>query len=223
MADKQPPTVVEGATTGDVEDELPSAAKSAEDRKAASALASLDAASSSANDDGSSAKNVDHDAVSKAIKSLGGGAGAGALKKPSAASSSAAGGAPPRQGRQGRRRRRRPHRRPARAVQAQGHRAAQGPRGGRRQGHGCVCRVVKRAARRLRRARRDGGAHEMRADAPAEHRLNGPDVSVVGSLRRCLLPGGGAPSLGVRHTRIIIWIMNTFGPIPSGRGNKGQR
>lgn len=95
MADKQPPTVVEGATTGDVEDELPSAAKSAEDRKAASALASLDAASSSANDDGSSAKNVDHDAVSKAIKSLGGGAGAGALKKPSAASSSAAGGAAP--------------------------------------------------------------------------------------------------------------------------------
>jgi NACalpha-BTF3-like transcription factor len=69
MADKQPPTVVEGAT-GDVDDERP-AAKSAEDRKAASALASLDAS----NDD-SSAANVDQEAVSKAMKALGGGAGA---------------------------------------------------------------------------------------------------------------------------------------------------
>ncbi|KAJ6443074.1 mRNA 3'-end-processing protein YTH1 [Purpureocillium lavendulum] len=87
MADKQPPTVVEGATTGDVEDEIPSAAKSAEDRKAASALASLDAAN--ANDD-SSAKNVDHDAVNKAMKSLGGAAGAGAQNKKPAAGSAAA-------------------------------------------------------------------------------------------------------------------------------------
>ncbi|KAI9171863.1 hypothetical protein HJFPF1_01354 [Paramyrothecium foliicola] len=76
MADKQPPTVVEGATTGDVEDELP-AAKSAEDRKAASALASLD----DANDDASaSARNVDQEAVSKAMKTLGGAAGAAARK-----------------------------------------------------------------------------------------------------------------------------------------------
>jgi NACalpha-BTF3-like transcription factor len=73
MADKQPPTVVEGATTGDVEDELPTA-KSAEDRKAASALASLD---DIANDDAAaSARNVDQDAVSKAMKTLGGGSAA---------------------------------------------------------------------------------------------------------------------------------------------------
>ncbi|KAH7321401.1 hypothetical protein B0I35DRAFT_408352 [Stachybotrys elegans] len=58
------PNVVEGAV-GDAEDERP-AATSAEDRKAASALANLDA-----NDD-SSAAQVDHEAVSKAMKSLGG-------------------------------------------------------------------------------------------------------------------------------------------------------
>ncbi|POR35786.1 Uncharacterized protein TPAR_04013 [Tolypocladium paradoxum] len=84
MADKQPPTVVEGAT-GDVEDELP-AAKSAEDRKAASALASLDAN----NDDAAaSAKDVDHEAVSKAMKSLGG-AAAGAAAKTNASAAKAA-------------------------------------------------------------------------------------------------------------------------------------
>lgn len=77
MADKQPPTVVEGATTGDVEDELP-AAKSAEDRKAASALASLDATT---NDDAAGSKEVDQEAVSKAMKSLGG-AGADAKGRP---------------------------------------------------------------------------------------------------------------------------------------------
>ena len=76
MADKQPPTVVEGATTGDVEDEIPpsATAKSAEDRKAASALASLDAlhdASSSA-----AKANVDQDAVNKAMKNLPGAAAA---------------------------------------------------------------------------------------------------------------------------------------------------
>ncbi|UNI23668.1 hypothetical protein JDV02_009474 [Purpureocillium takamizusanense] len=93
MADKQPPTVVEGATTGDVEDELPSAtAKSAEDRKAASALASLDANSSSSANDDASARNVDHDAVSKAIKSLSGGGASGgsSLKKSSTAGASTA-------------------------------------------------------------------------------------------------------------------------------------
>jgi hypothetical protein len=72
MADKQPRSVVEGATTGDVDEEVPAsaAAKSAEDRKAASALASLD------DDDGhsSAAANVDSDAASKAMKNLGGAA-----------------------------------------------------------------------------------------------------------------------------------------------------
>lgn len=66
MADKQPPQVVEGATSGDVEDDVPPPAKSAEDRKAASALASLDAF------DESSSQNVDQDAVTKAMKNLGG-------------------------------------------------------------------------------------------------------------------------------------------------------
>jgi NACalpha-BTF3-like transcription factor len=74
MADKQPRSVVEGATTGDVDEEIPAsaAAKSAEDRKAASALASLD------DDDGNSsaAANVDSDAASKAMKNLGGAAAA---------------------------------------------------------------------------------------------------------------------------------------------------
>ena len=38
MAEPQPPNVVEGATTGDVEDEVQAKAKSAEDRKAAAAI-----------------------------------------------------------------------------------------------------------------------------------------------------------------------------------------
>lgn len=70
MAEKQPPTIVEGATTGDVEDEIP-VAKSAEDRKAAAALSSLDAP----RDDDSSAanvKNVDQEAVKKAMDRLAG-------------------------------------------------------------------------------------------------------------------------------------------------------
>ncbi|KID87512.1 hypothetical protein MGU_05544 [Metarhizium guizhouense ARSEF 977] len=69
MAEPQPRNVHEGATTGDVEDELQSTAKSAEDRKAASALASLDAAA--ANDD-AAGRDVDQEAVNKAMKSLGG-------------------------------------------------------------------------------------------------------------------------------------------------------
>lgn len=69
MADKQPPTVVEGATTGDVEDELPTA-KSAEDRKAAAALSNLDDAAA----DDASRNNVDQDAVHKAMKNLDGSA-----------------------------------------------------------------------------------------------------------------------------------------------------
>jgi len=70
---KQPPTMVEGATTGDVEDEIP-AAKSGEDRKAAAALASLDA--SGAGDESKANKNIDvkavSDAVNKAMKNLAG-------------------------------------------------------------------------------------------------------------------------------------------------------
>lgn len=77
MAEPQPPTIVEGANTGDVEDEIP-AAKSAEDRKAASALASLDAANDDAAANG---KQVDQEAVSKAINSLGGAGAAAAAKK----------------------------------------------------------------------------------------------------------------------------------------------
>jgi hypothetical protein len=68
MAEAQPPTIVEGATTGDVEDEIPQAAKSADDRKAAAALSSLDARE----DDTSTGKNVDQEAVRKAMNRLAG-------------------------------------------------------------------------------------------------------------------------------------------------------
>jgi hypothetical protein len=68
MAEAQPPTVVEGATTGDIDDEIPAAAKSAEDRRAAAALSSLDAP----REDESSAKNVDQEAVRKAMDRLAG-------------------------------------------------------------------------------------------------------------------------------------------------------
>ncbi|OAA34083.1 hypothetical protein NOR_08671 [Metarhizium rileyi] len=69
MAEPQPRNVHEGATTGDAEDEFqPSAAKSAEDRKAASALARLDVATK----DETAGREVDHEAVNKAMKSLGG-------------------------------------------------------------------------------------------------------------------------------------------------------
>lgn len=74
MAEPQPPNVVEGATAGDVEDEVTDKAKSAEDRKAAAAMSRLDA-----NDDESGSAQVDQDAVNKAMKSLGG-SGAGAAK-----------------------------------------------------------------------------------------------------------------------------------------------
>lgn len=69
--DRQPPTVVEGATTGvDVDDEVPAAAKSAEDRKAADALSKLDARG---DDDGAApAREVDQEAVSRAMNQLGG-------------------------------------------------------------------------------------------------------------------------------------------------------
>ena len=78
MAEAQPPTIVEGATTGDVDDEIPAVAKSAEDRKAAAALSSLD----TPRDDESAGKDVDQEAVRKAMERLGGaGATNGAVAK----------------------------------------------------------------------------------------------------------------------------------------------
>jgi hypothetical protein len=71
MAEAQPPTIVEGATTGDVDDEIPVAAKSAEDRKAAAALSSLDAPRE---DESTSTKDLDVEAVRKAMERLGGSA-----------------------------------------------------------------------------------------------------------------------------------------------------
>ncbi|CAJ2500466.1 Uu.00g033190.m01.CDS01 [Anthostomella pinea] len=68
MAEPQPSTIHEGSTTGDVEDEVQQQAKSAEDRKAATALASLD---SNGDDAASSGAHVDQEAVSKAMKNLG--------------------------------------------------------------------------------------------------------------------------------------------------------
>lgn len=69
MFESQPPTVVEGATTGDVEDEIPQAAKSAEDRKAAAAMSSLDAPRE---DDSTNTKQIDQEAVRKAMDRLSG-------------------------------------------------------------------------------------------------------------------------------------------------------
>ncbi|TLD34017.1 hypothetical protein PspLS_01469, partial [Pyricularia sp. CBS 133598] len=63
--DRQPPAIVEGATTGDVEDEVEQTAQSAEDRKAAAAMAALDA-----RDEDAANKNVDQEAVSKAMSQL---------------------------------------------------------------------------------------------------------------------------------------------------------
>ena len=66
MADEQPSTVHEGAT-------------SAEDRKAASALANLDS-----NADDTTTQNLDQDAINQAMKRLGGGgASATSASKPS--------------------------------------------------------------------------------------------------------------------------------------------
>lgn len=77
MSEKQPPNIVEGATTGDVEDEIPSStAKSAEDRKAASALASLEGG-----DDAAGKQDVDAEAAKKALGSLGASDAPGGDKK----------------------------------------------------------------------------------------------------------------------------------------------
>lgn len=65
--EKQPPGVVEGATSGDVEDEMvDDKAKSAEDRKAAAALSKLDARG----DDDVSSAAVDQEGLSKAMNKL---------------------------------------------------------------------------------------------------------------------------------------------------------
>ncbi|KAI1415067.1 hypothetical protein F5Y13DRAFT_187752 [Hypoxylon sp. FL1857] len=72
MAEPQPRNVHEGAGSGDVEDEVQTTAKSAEDRKAAAAMASLDARG----DDASTSNAVDQEAVSKAVNSLGNGGAA---------------------------------------------------------------------------------------------------------------------------------------------------
>ena len=69
MAEPQPQKLNEGATGGDVEDEVQDTAKSAEDRKAAAAMASMDT-----NGDDASSNAVDQEAASKAMKSLGGAA-----------------------------------------------------------------------------------------------------------------------------------------------------
>ena len=68
MADPQPPGIVEGATTGDVEDEVQPTAKSAEDRKAAAALSSLDAPQ----EESATTKDIDHAAIQKAMDRLAG-------------------------------------------------------------------------------------------------------------------------------------------------------
>ncbi|KAI0020090.1 hypothetical protein F4780DRAFT_779823 [Xylariomycetidae sp. FL0641] len=67
MAEPQPPTVHEGATTGDVSDEV-AAAKNAEDRKAAAAMASLDSRA----DENAGSGTVDAAAAQKAMQDLGG-------------------------------------------------------------------------------------------------------------------------------------------------------
>lgn len=67
--EKQPPGIVEGATTGDVEDELQDdKAKSAEDRKAAAALSKLDARGDDDGAEGSS--TVDSKGLSEAMNKL---------------------------------------------------------------------------------------------------------------------------------------------------------
>ncbi|KFY92725.1 hypothetical protein V500_04055, partial [Pseudogymnoascus sp. VKM F-4518 (FW-2643)] len=72
MTDTQPPHLTPGPTpTGDIEDELPPA--SAEDRKAAAALSSLD----THDDDSGGKQNVDAEAVRKAMDRLGGGGAGG--------------------------------------------------------------------------------------------------------------------------------------------------
>jgi hypothetical protein len=60
------PKIVEGATTGDLDDEVAPAANSAEDRKAAAALSSLDAP----RDEEAGKQDVDQEAVRRAMDRL---------------------------------------------------------------------------------------------------------------------------------------------------------
>jgi hypothetical protein len=66
MAEAQPSSVVEGATTGDVDEEVPVAAKSAEDRKVAGALSKLDARE----DESAGANGADQEAMKKALAGI---------------------------------------------------------------------------------------------------------------------------------------------------------
>jgi hypothetical protein len=66
MAEAQPSSIVEGATTGDVDDEVPVAAKSAEDRKVAGALSKLDARE----DESTGANGADQEAMKKALAGI---------------------------------------------------------------------------------------------------------------------------------------------------------
>ncbi|CAK7199138.1 hypothetical protein SEUCBS139899_001810 [Sporothrix eucalyptigena] len=81
--DRQPASVHEGASTtpvaNDVEEDIAAKAKSAEDRKAAVALASLDSVGGGSGSD--STKHVDQEAMSKAMKNLKLGASGTAAKK----------------------------------------------------------------------------------------------------------------------------------------------
>ncbi|PHH83692.1 hypothetical protein CDD82_4654 [Ophiocordyceps australis] len=78
MADKHP-DIVQGSGAS-LDDDRPAAAQSAQDRKAASALASLDAADAS--HDAEASPNMDRAAVDKAMRNL-------AAAKPSAAAATA--------------------------------------------------------------------------------------------------------------------------------------
>jgi hypothetical protein len=66
MAEAQPSSIVEGASTGDVDDEVPVAAKSAEDRKVAGALSKLDARE----DESAGANGADQEAMKKALAGI---------------------------------------------------------------------------------------------------------------------------------------------------------
>jgi hypothetical protein len=61
MAETKPSNSVEGATTADIDEDVPVAAKSAEDRKAAAALSSLD----SRVDESAGTKDVDQAAIKR--------------------------------------------------------------------------------------------------------------------------------------------------------------
>lgn len=67
MAEPRPSNIVEGATTGDIEEDVPATAKSAEERKAAAAMSTLDRA-----EDSGSSRDIDQAAIKKAMERLGG-------------------------------------------------------------------------------------------------------------------------------------------------------